>query len=78
MVFLNIIWSLINRFRNDGSFWFSSENLFEFLSKKKNTLIPKILKILDNSNGRFTVKYLSFFEAVQLKEIGYVILHPVF
>ena len=32
------------------------ENFPEFLKKKKNTVILKILKIPEKSNGRFTVK----------------------
>ena len=32
------------------------ENFLEFLKKKKNTVILKILKISEKSNGRFTVK----------------------
>ena len=31
-------------------------NLLEFLEKKENTVILKILKISEKSNGRFTVK----------------------
>ena len=32
------------------------ENFVEFSSKKKNTVILKILRILEKSNGRFTAK----------------------
>ena len=36
------------------------ENFLEFLKKKKNTVILKILKISEKSDGRFTVKYFKF------------------
>ena len=36
------------------------ENFLEFLKKKKNTVIVKILKISAKSNERFTVKYFKF------------------
>ena len=34
----------------------SFESFLEFLKKKKNTVILKILKISEKSNGRFTVQ----------------------
>ena len=56
MVFLKIILSFVNRFRNYDSFKFFSKNFLEFLKKKQNTVILKILKISEKSNGRFIVK----------------------
>ena len=60
MVFLKVIGSFVDGFRNYDSFKFFFENFLEFLKKKKNTVILKILKILEKSNGRFIVKYLKF------------------
>ena len=56
MVFLKIILSFVNRFRNYDSFKFFSNFFLELLKKKKTIVILKILKISLKSNGRFTVK----------------------
>ena len=39
-----------------NSFKVFFENFLDFIQKKKNTVILEILKILEKSNGRFTVK----------------------
>ena len=56
MVFFKIIRSFVKGFRNYDSLKFFLENFLEFLIKKKNTVIWKILKISEEPNGRFTVK----------------------
>ena len=56
MVSFTIILSFVEGLRSYDSLKFFFENFLEFLTKKKNTVIPKILKISEKSNGRFTVK----------------------
>ena len=55
MVFLKIIRSFVNGFRNCDSFKFFFENFLEFLKKKKDIVTLKIMKTSEKSNDRFTV-----------------------
>ena len=59
MVFLGIMRSFVNRFRNHDSLESFFEKFLEFLQKKKNTVNLKKLKISGKSNGRFRVVYVS-------------------
>ena len=74
--FFKIMRSFVNGFRNYDSFKIFSKIVLEFLKKKKNIVILKILNISRNSKGR--LKKISNFGFLILSEIIALIFQSTF